>query len=57
VEWVDLGDLQGVSGLKAIRVEVIYQSKNTKRSNPIRREKKSSAIIIKKQESELRNSI
>ncbi|MEM6965603.1 MAG: GAF domain-containing protein [Bacteroidota bacterium] len=33
IEMLDLEDLQGVSGLKAIRVEVLYQPKAVKRKN------------------------
>jgi hypothetical protein len=31
IEMLEIGDLQGISGLKAIRVEIVYQNKYTER--------------------------
>jgi hypothetical protein len=33
IEWLDLNDMQGVTGMKALRVEVIYQ-KNKREPMP-----------------------
>lgn len=45
VEMLDLEDLQGVSGLKAIRVEVLYKEKKKKRNGVRTRGVKAEAVV------------